>query len=138
MSEKRDRGHRSDYVRIMTTASLLMHMCPDRLAAPVQAFNYQSRTAESNGVPMLYVLYRVIGHEELWKRNGRNVLEMDKWVLPELLCHDVSGDDQRVRDDALKCEDLMGPGMGALMLNVPQAQVAAWKAHRTRGTYKAG
>ncbi len=92
--------------------------------------NYQSSTADKQGVPMSYALYSIVRSEAA--KDGRNRLKETR--------HDCTFQEYRsVSLKQLRTEALRFDAMGvdaSLLLNIPHSTVSAWKAHDTRGTYK--
>ncbi len=113
------------------------------LLFPEWSAAYQSRTRDSNGVPMLVTLMRV------WKpmtpkRKGILVRKFVKEMNVDLENGTISGgrrenltkvDDEVLRDTALRSCDTEETSAVAGLLNIPTQRLAAWKAHRTMGTY---
>jgi len=100
--------------------------------------HYQSRTANSCGVPMTYALFRIVKNP--LNRTGSSV---ERAVADRVrilgstraASFDVSvpADECLVRRKAL---DIESEGKDAsLLLNIPRGTISAWKAHDTRGTY---
>jgi hypothetical protein len=115
------------------------------LLLPEWAGMYQSRTKSSNGVPMLAALLKV------WKpaspKHPR--ILFDKYVREMQFNMDnktlrggrrasfINMGEKELRDAALRgCDSGESSTIVAGLLNVPVQRVAAWKAHRTMGTYE--
>jgi hypothetical protein len=96
---------------------------------PVLVCSYQSRTATSNGVPMLVLSFakgrlpkRLKGWRQQYEMPGEPPIHIKIGNSAAL----------RSRNHILLNNDTE---TAALMLNVPRSTAIAWKAHVTRGTY---
>ncbi|HEV8462063.1 MAG TPA: hypothetical protein VGQ38_15290 [Gaiellaceae bacterium] len=106
--------------RVLTISSAIGAQNPSRWFQPARSWSYKSTTNSSAGSPMVAALYNV--------RRGDLSVMID---YGDPVHEDVKADDAAVRNAALA----LGPD-AALLLNLPPATLAAWRAHATRGTYE--
>jgi hypothetical protein len=111
----------------------------------VENWTYQSSTKKSRGVPMCCSLMTV--RKPFVRRASRK--KVQQWYYEHVISRlHESGEERRnhlervdvsdVRDSALWWADRVGSHTAALLMNLSPGTLAAWKAHRTMGSYEDG
>jgi hypothetical protein len=123
----------------------LYDACPNVFSSSKNLFYYNSNTKEAKGVPICVYLGRItrrmVGQSEKKFRLSR-LLAKAKATATFTIC-DMTEEDLRdyafeildqVKDKDVITKEIFEKNMH-LLLNISKGTVAAWKAHRTRGTY---
>ena len=110
--------HCGGTLRVVELLHVLETVFPELHLECTALYDYQSATDDSNGVPMTYAAFK--------KRNG---------PVPTRDVKTLRFDTEKVplRTMAIALE--LDGNDAAMMLDIPAATVAAWKAHYSRGTY---
>jgi hypothetical protein len=131
--------------RIRVLASRLDGICASNRIAirPMWAKFYLSGGKKRKGVPMAYTLFSVVRatkKEPFGAFIDRVRKTESEWIPSTTLAGSLSNDpwylnidEKALRDFCLRMNK--SAAQISLLLNIPKMRVAAWKAHRTMGTY---
>lgn len=105
----------------------------NRVVKPVKFFYYVSGKPGNHGVPMIVFFGTIISSTA---KTQKAVNKRKNTWLKQAAYEIVSVDTKELTKIALALCDKHGPEKTCLLLNVKKMQLAAWRAHRTMGTYK--